>query len=92
MAERLSWCVQVAAAYGPWPANCLQRSVVLCWFMQRRGLPGDLRIGVRKDERGALDFHAWVEHDGKVVNDRRDVVVRYAVFEGAITPAGARFS
>lgn len=91
-AQRLSWCVQVAAAYGPWPANCLQRSVVLCWFLHRRGLHGDLRIGVRNTDQGALDFHAWVEYAGMVVNDRRDVAQRYAVFDRAITPVGARFT
>lgn len=92
LAERLSWCVQVAAAYGPWPANCLQRSVVLGWFLHRRGLTGDLRIGVRKTDEGPLDFHAWVEHGGRVINDRRDVGTRYATFEGAIAPRSARFS
>lgn len=90
--ERLSWCVQVAAAYGPWPANCLQRSVVLCWYLHRLGLSADLRIGVRRTGGDALDFHAWVEHEGRVVNDRRDVRERYAVFERPITPRGARFS
>jgi hypothetical protein len=90
--QRLSWCVQVAAAYGPWPANCLQRSVVLCWYLHRLGLAGDLRIGVRRTDADGLDFHAWVEHHGRVVNDRRDVRERYVVFDRPITPTGARFS
>lgn len=91
-AERLSWAVQVAAAYGPWPANCLQRSVVLCWYLHRRGLHGDLRIGVRRTDGDGLDFHAWVEHEGRVVNDRRDVRDRYVVFAGPIASRGVRFS
>lgn len=91
-AERLSWCVQVAAAYGPWPANCLQRSVLLCWYLRRTGLQGDLRIGVRRTDHDELDFHAWVEHEGVVVNDRRDVRERYAVFDRPIAPSGARFT
>lgn len=91
-AERIAWCVQVAAAYGPWPANCLQRSVVLCWFLRRQGLTGDLRIGVRRIAPDTLDFHAWVEHEGAVINDRRDVKQTYAAFDGAIAPNGARFS
>lgn len=91
-AERISWCVQIAAAYGPWPANCLQRSVILCWFLHRRGLHGDLRIGVRRTEDNRLDFHAWVEHDGVVINDRRDVRERYATFDRPIAPPHARFS
>jgi hypothetical protein len=92
VAERVAWCVQVAAAYGPWPANCLQRSVAICWYLHRRGLVGDLRIGVRQGEDRPLDFHAWVEHEGRVINDVKDIAQRYAVFPGAIAPAGARFS
>ena len=91
-AERLAWVVQVAAAYGPWPANCLQRSLVLWWFLRRRGLTGDLRIGVRRDPATQrLDFHAWVEHEGVVVNDRRDIRSRYATFDQPIFPAAAAF-
>jgi hypothetical protein len=91
-AERLAWVVQVAAAYGPWPANCLQRSLVLWWFLRRQGLSGDLLIGVRRNPAtDALDFHAWVEHDGVVINDRRDVRSRYATFDRPIVPTGADF-
>lgn len=91
-AERLGWCVQVAAAYGPWRANCLQRSLVLWWLLRRRGLEGDLRIGVRRDPAsGVLEFHAWIEYGGFVLNDRRDVRQRYATFDRAIVPDSATF-
>lgn len=91
-ARRLTWCVQVAAAYSPWLANCLHRSVTLCWFLRRRGLEGALRIGVRRDADGTMDFHAWVEYDGVVLNDREDVTERYAVFDRPIVPPRARFA
>lgn len=85
-AQRVAWCVQVSAAYGPWPANCLQRSVVLCWQLARRGLEGDMCFGVRRTpDGGGVDFHAWVELDGVVLNDTRDVRSRYSTF----TPAGS---
>jgi len=90
-AERIAWTVQAAAAYGPWPANCLQRSVILWWFLRRRYLDGDLRIGVRRGESGALDFHCWVEYAGQVINDQRDMRSRYATFDQAIVPPGAAF-
>jgi hypothetical protein len=91
-ARRLAWIVNASALYGPWPANCLQRSVVLWWFLHRRGLAGDLRIGVRRNEETReLDFHAWIEHDGTVINDQSDVRERYATFAGAVAPAEAAF-
>lgn len=90
--DRLVWVVKVAAMYGPWRANCLQRSVVLWWFLRRRGHAGELRIGVRRDrETGALDFHAWMERDGVVLNDDPEVRSRYAVFDRVIAPRDARF-
>jgi hypothetical protein len=89
---RLAWCVHAAAAYGPWRANCLQRSVLLWWYLGRRGMDGDLRIGVRRLAEGeGLAFHAWVELDGTVLNDHADVRQRYATFEGSIAPRGAAF-
>ena len=91
-AQRLAWMVKVAAMYGPWPANCLQRSVVLWWYLRIRALDADLRIGVRRDhEHGGLDFHAWVEHDGLVLNDAADVRLRYATFDRAVAPPDATF-
>jgi hypothetical protein len=92
-AGRLAWIVQVSAAYGPWPANCLQRSLLLWAVLYRRGLRGNLRIGVRRDrESGTLSFHAWIEHDGLVLNDRRDIRQEYATFDRPVVPRGAHFA
>lgn len=90
-ARRIAWCVQVTAAYAPWPANCLQRSVVLWWFLLRRGIDSDLRIGVRRGDHGVLDFHAWIEHGGEVINDRPAMRAVYATFDRAIAPSSATF-
>lgn len=87
-ARRVAWCVYVAATHGLWPANCLQRSVVTVWFLRRRRILGELRIGVRRGADGQLDFHAWVEHDGQVINDHSDVRDRYATFDRVIAPSG----
>jgi len=91
-AERLAWIVKVAARYGPWPANCLQRSVLLWWYLRIHGLDGDLRIGVRRDpETDGLEFHAWVEHCSSVLNDRADLRERYATFDQAVAPRHVTF-
>jgi hypothetical protein len=91
-ARRLAWCVQVTSAYLPWGVNCLRRSVVALWFLHRCGLEPQLRIGIRRGEDGALDFHAWVEYEGEVINDRRDVTDRYVRFEGEVLPPRASFA
>jgi hypothetical protein len=92
-ARRLAWVVEVAARRGPWPANCLQRSVVLWLMLRWQGLPGEVRIGVRRPPPGAADrrpaFHAWVEQDGTVLNDAPDIRARFATFDRAIAPPSA---
>jgi hypothetical protein len=72
--------VQAASRHGLTRANCLEQSLVLWYLLRRRGLPTNLRVGVRKAERG-LHAHAWVELGSVVLNDARDVHLRYVPFE-----------
>jgi hypothetical protein len=48
--------------------NCLVRSLTLWTILLRRGLSTDLRVGFRKRD-GAVEGHAWVEHDAVPVNE-----------------------
>ena len=48
--------------------NCLERSLVLCWALRRRGIPAQMRVGARKHD-GRFEAHAWVELNGSVLND-----------------------
>jgi hypothetical protein len=48
-------------------AACLQRSAVAAWLLRRHGFAADLVIGCRPLP---FESHAWVELDGRVVNDR----------------------
>lgn len=95
-ARKLAWVVDGTARRGPWKANCLQRSLVLWWFLLRRGIGGEIRIGVRRRPDAPpgsrqLDFHAWVELDGVVLNDRTDVREVFATFDRAIAPPDAHW-
>jgi len=61
--------IQIAYRLLPFESTCLKRSLVLCLFRRRRGLPATLRIGVRKNG-GEFAAHAWVEDDdGNVLTD-----------------------
>jgi hypothetical protein len=77
--------LEVASLLGIHRGSCLSRSITLWWLLRRQGIASALKIGVRKDE-GALDAHAWVEHEGAAVNDRLDRLQRYVAFRGSITP------
>lgn len=89
---RMTYLVAVASDVGPRRPNCLQRSLVLWWLLRRRGIDSEVRIGVRRSRgKEGLDFHAWVEHDGRVLNDASDIRQHFATFDRAIVPRGASF-
>ncbi len=44
----------------PWRRTCLKRALVLHYLVHRAGRSAELRIGVRRDEHGALTAHAWL--------------------------------
>ncbi|MGE5154676.1 MAG: lasso peptide biosynthesis B2 protein [Bdellovibrio bacteriovorus] len=81
-AQRLARLVAIAAHHGPYRVTCLRQSLALWWLLRRRGIPAELRIGVRK-EAGELQAHAWVESEGVALHDGADLSLRYAAFDGA---------
>jgi len=70
-----------AAALFPGRARCLEQSVTLCFLLRRRGLPARLRLGVQLYRPGA---HAWVELDGKPINERTEVLQQVSVLPDLI--------
>lgn len=81
-AERLAVLVRSAARRGPHRAKCLAESLVLWGLLRRRGIESEIRIGVKK-ERREFAAHAWVEHEGRPLNDGSDVRGRFAAFPSA---------
>jgi hypothetical protein len=75
--------VQAAARHGLCGASCLPQSLVLWWLLRRQGIPGELRIGVRRHE-GRLQGHAWVEHAGRSLEEHEDNRYRFARFDRAV--------
>ena len=79
-----------ARRYAPYTGNCLSQSLALLWLLKGRGVPASLCLGARL-ENGQLAAHAWVEHDGRVLNDTVDVRERFSAFE-AFSPARVTWS
>ena len=65
--------VSVAANHGLYRANCLKKSLVLCWLLKRKGIKADLHIGVQKKGE-LLDAHSWVEISGNVLIDDENTI------------------
>jgi len=77
--KQLVWSVNAAASHHPRKPTCLRRSLTLKHMLQRRHIPTDLRIGIRKNS-SQIDAHAWIEHAGIVINDSPDIATSYSQF------------
>jgi len=64
--DRVCTALNNACVWYPKSVPCLQRSAVGVCLLRHWGIPAKLVIGVRVMP---LLAHAWVEVDGKVVND-----------------------
>lgn len=59
--DRVRWAITAAAAHLP-SATCLVRALAADAMLRRRGIPAELRFGVRAHrENGApIEGHAWI--------------------------------
>jgi hypothetical protein len=60
------WSVEEACVWYVKGSACLQRSLVATWLLRRHGFAAEMVIGCRPLP---FESHAWVEIDGRVVND-----------------------
>lgn len=63
----LVWAVRAAGRYVPSSRPCLTQALVLDSYLRRAGYPSRLVLGVQRTRAGALEAHAWVESEGRVV-------------------------
>jgi hypothetical protein len=64
--NKIIWAVAVASRYVP-VATCLTQALAGQVLLKQHCAPALLRIGVMKNQRGALQAHAWIESQGQVV-------------------------
>ena len=72
--------VDRAARALPGNPNCLVRSLTVWTMLAARGIESQLQFGVRR-AGGQTEAHAWVEVDGRVINDSPDIGERFPVLE-----------
>jgi hypothetical protein len=70
--------VDAACSWYPKQVKCLQRSVATTLLLRRAGVAAKFVAGAQKLP---FEAHAWVEVDGRVINDKPDYVNRFIVFE-----------
>lgn len=77
---RAEYAIALGAALYPGQAACLERSLLLYWWLRRAGVEVQFRMGVQMYPFLA---HAWVEHDGRPINDLAEHVRLFRPIEGA---------
>ena len=77
-AERLSHVMDLACVFYFKRVRCLQRSAATTLFMRRHGICAQMVTGA---QILPPEFHAWVEVEGAVVNDKPYMHEIYQVLE-----------
>lgn len=77
-AKRTCAAVDMACIWYWKEVLCLQRSAVTACLLKRHGVPAQMVIGAQQIPFRA---HAWVEVDGRVVNDKPYTPEMYAVID-----------
>lgn len=76
--DRVCRAVNYASVSYPKQVRCLQCSFVTTYLLRKQGVAAQMVLGAQK-----LPFkaHAWVEVDGRAVNERSNVQQTYAVWD-----------
>lgn len=76
--DRVCMAVNYACVWYPKQALCLQRSFVTTSLLRKHGVSANMVLGAQK-----LPFkaHAWVEVEGRAINERSNVQATYAVWD-----------
>jgi hypothetical protein len=76
--EQICSAVDMACIWYWKEVLCLQRSAATACLLKRYGVPAQMMIGAQQTPFKA---HAWVEVDGRVVNDKPYMREMYAVLD-----------
>jgi len=76
--ERICSAIDIACIWYWKEALCLQRSAATACLLKKYGVPAQLVIGA---QQMPFKAHAWVEVNGRVVNDKPYTPEMYAVLD-----------
>lgn len=71
---KVVWVINAASLASPGQVKCLARAMASQILLTHAGYSTQLRIGVAITETGALEAHAWVEDQGRIlIGDLQDL-------------------
>lgn len=67
-AAAVKWSTQILSSKLPWCGNCLAQAVAAKRYLNRRGIPSTLYLGVTTEPGSReLAAHAWLESGGQIL-------------------------
>ena len=76
--EHINYAIDMACIWYWKEALCLQRSAATACILKQYGIPAQMVIGV---QQMPFKAHAWVEVDGRVVNDKPYTPEMYSILD-----------
>jgi hypothetical protein len=76
--KRINYAIDLACIWYWKEALCLQRSAATACLLKQYGVPAQMVIGA---QQMPFKAHAWVEVDGRVVNDKPYTPEMYSVLD-----------
>ena len=76
--ERICSAIDIASIWYWKEALCLQRSAATACLLKKYGVPAKMVIGA---QRMPFKAHAWVEVDGRTLNDKANTSELYGVLD-----------
>lgn len=76
--DKISSAIDLACIWYWKEVRCLQRSAATACLLKKYGVPAKMIIGA---QQMPFKAHAWVEVDGRVVNDKPYMAEIYAVLD-----------
>jgi len=78
--ESISHAVAIAGNHGIYRTNCLKQSLLLWWFLARRGISTEINFGIEDEAIETFSAHAWVEYGGVNISNPEKTVQKFLGF------------
>jgi hypothetical protein len=63
----LQAALQICAKYTPWKNECYTQALTGKILLSRKGLPGTIYVGFRKNDAGVFEGHAWLRSCDRII-------------------------
>ena len=70
-----------AASVLPMEFSCLPRALVTSRLLLRMGQASELRLGIARTMGECPEAHAWIAHDGRILDSMPEETRRFDAFE-----------